>query len=296
MRPSPIAPFAGLRGLSRREWLRQVGLGAGALTAAQVFGDVPVLAQAAQPTTRSPIALTTLGRIRGYVDQGINVFKGIPYGADTAGRRFQPPVPPAPWPGVRDTLDFGPTAPQPRASGGGFFPPDEAKTISEDCLHLNLWTPSVGRSGNRPVLVWFHPGAYSSMTSNTSGYDGVRLCRRGDVVVVTVNHRLNVFGYLYLAELGGAEFADSGNAGMLDLVLALQWVRDNVAQFGGDPERHHLRAVGRRREVRHADGDARSARPLPSGMDDERPADHREPPRDGQQARERRPGRVEAHA
>jgi len=223
-------------GLSRRAWLRQLGLGAGALTAARVFGDIPILARDLQPTARSPIAETRHGRIRGYVDQGINVFKGVPYGSDTSVRRFQPPAPPAPWTGVLDTLDFGPTAPQPRGSGGGFFPPDEAKVISEDCLHLNLWTPSVGQGGKRPVLVWFHPGAYSSMTSNTSGYDGVRLCRRGNVVVVTVNHRLNVFGYLYLAELGGADFADSGNAGMLDLVLALRWVRDNVAQFGGDPK------------------------------------------------------------
>ena len=230
-------------GLSRRAWLRQLGLGASAFTAARLVGEIPLLAQqpsaaatVTPPLARSPIALTTSGSIRGYVDQGINVFKGIPYGADTAGRRFQPPVPPEAWPGARDTIEFGPTAPQPRGSGGGFFPADEAKIVSEDCLHLNLWTPSVGRSGHRPVLVWFHPGAYSSMTSNTSGYDGVRLCRRGDVVVVTVNHRLNVFGYLYLAELGGAEFADSGNAGMLDLVLALQWVRDNIAQFGGDPK------------------------------------------------------------
>jgi len=168
--------------LSRRTWLRQLGVGAGALAATRAFEGFP-LASASQPSTGSQ-----------------------------------------------------PTAPQPRSSGGGFFPPDEAKVISEDCLHLNLWTSSVGQGGKRPVLVWFHPGAYSSMTSNTSGYDGVRLCRRGDVVVVTVNHRLNVFGYLYLAELGGADFADSGNAGMLDLVLALQWVRDNITQFGGDPK------------------------------------------------------------
>jgi len=238
MRSSSITPVQSLRRLTRRAWLRQLGLGAGAVAATRAFGGL-VLARGAQgaPSTavRSPIATTTHGRIRGYVDQGINVFKGIPYGADTSARRFQPPAPPAPWTGVLDTLEFGPTAPQPRASGGGFFPPDEAKVIGEDCLHLNLWTPAAGQGGRRPVLVWFHPGAYSSMTSNSSGYDGVRLSRRGDAVVVTVNHRLNVFGYLYLAELGGAAFADSGNAGMLDLVLALQWVRDNIAQFGGDP-------------------------------------------------------------
>ncbi|MCX6549537.1 MAG: carboxylesterase/lipase family protein [Acidobacteria bacterium] len=220
--------------LSRRTVLRRLAAGAGALAASNFAGRV-ALASGGQSALTSPVATTSAGRILGVIDNGINVFKGVPYGADTSARRFQPPQPPAPWAGVRDALEFGPTAPQPRG-GGGFFPGDEAKTIGEDCLHLNLWTPALRDGGKRPVLVWFHPGAYSSMTSNTSGYDGVRLCRRGDVVVVTVNHRLNVFGYLYLAELGGPEFADSGNAGMLDLVLALTWVRDNITEFGGDPK------------------------------------------------------------
>ena len=137
--------------------------------------------------------------------------------------------------------------------------------MGEDCLHLNVWTPALGDGARRPVMVWFHPGAFSSGTSNELEADGARLGRRGDVVVVTVNHRLNAFGHLYLAEFGGAEFADSGNVGMLDLVLALQWVRDNAAAFGGDAgQRHDLRSVRRRREVRHADGDAAGARALPS--------------------------------
>ncbi len=127
---------------------------------------------------------------------------------------------------MRDALAFGPIAPQPGRSG---------RPMSEDCLHLNVWTPGLRDGGRRPVLVWFHPGAYSSGTSNEREADGARLSRRGNVVIVTVNHRLNAFGYLYLGEIVGEAFADSGNAGMLDLVLALEWVRDNIGEFGGDP-------------------------------------------------------------
>jgi para-nitrobenzyl esterase len=109
------------------------------------------------------------------------------------------------------------------------------REISEDCLHLNVWTPALRDNGRRPVMVWFHGGAYSGGTSNEPDTDGARLSRRGDVVVVTVNHRLNAFGYLYLEEIAGPAFADSGNVGMLDLVLALRWVKENIAEFGGDP-------------------------------------------------------------
>ena len=107
--------------------------------------------------------------------------------------------------------------------------------MSEDCLHLNVWTPALRDGGKRPVLVWFHPGGYSGGTSNEVEADGARLSRGGNVTVVTVNHRLNVFGHLFLAEIGGEAFADSGNVGILDLILALQWVRDNIEEFGGDP-------------------------------------------------------------
>ena len=168
---------------------------------------------------------TRAGRWRGRAEAGTHIFKGIRYGADTSGRRFLPPVPPTPWSGVRDALEFGPVAPQP-SSGG--------RAIGEDCLHLNVWTPGLGGGAKRPVMVWFHGGAYSSGTSNEIETDGARLSRKGDVVVVTVNHRLNAFGYLYLAELGAPDLADSGNAGQLDLILALEWVRDNIAEFGGD--------------------------------------------------------------
>ncbi|MDB6114801.1 MAG: hypothetical protein JWQ62_1746 [Lacunisphaera sp.] len=172
------------------------------------------------------VANTTAGAVRGSLDQNINIFKGIPYGDDTAKHRFQPPVPPVPWTGAREAREFGPMAPQGSRAVTG---------ASEDCLKLNVWTPALRDGKKRPVLVYFHGGAYNNGSVNDNLYDGVRLCRRGEVVVVTVNHRLNIFGYLYLAELGGPEFRDSGNVGQLDLILALHWVRGNIAEFGGDP-------------------------------------------------------------
>jgi para-nitrobenzyl esterase len=174
-----------------------------------------------------PVVTLASGKIRGLVAaNGVCVFKGVRYGADTSRRRFLPPVPPEPWTGIRDAMEFGPIAPQINAHD---------RAMSEDCLHVNVWTPGVHDAARRPVMVWFHPGAFSSGTSNELEADGARLARRGDVVVVTVNHRLNAFGHLYLAELGAGEYADSGNAGILDLILALQWVRDHAAEFGGDP-------------------------------------------------------------
>jgi para-nitrobenzyl esterase len=195
------------------------GLGAGLLLA-----GAPARAQAA------PVIQTRAGPVRGYADAGISVFKGVPYGADTGPRRFQPPVSPVPWTTVRDATAYGPASPQAGRNNG---------PTSEDCLYLNVWTPGLrGRSQRdgaaRLVMVYIHGGAYSSGSGSSPLYDGARLARRGDVVVVTLNHRLNAFGYAYLAPLV-PELADSGNAGQLDLILALQWVRDNIAQFGGDP-------------------------------------------------------------
>jgi para-nitrobenzyl esterase len=171
----------------------------------------------------APLATTAHGPVRGHADGGIKVFKGVRYGAPIA--RFQPPVPPAPWTKPAEALAYGPASPQ---AGGG-----EGEAQSEDCLFLNVWTPGLADGARRPVMVYLHGGAYSGGSGSSPLYDGTRLCRRGDVVVVTLNHRLNVFGYGSLKRL----FPDSGNAGMLDIVLALKWVRDNIAAFGGDPGR-----------------------------------------------------------
>jgi para-nitrobenzyl esterase len=186
----------------------------------------------------SPIAATAYGKVRGAVDNDIHVFKGIAYGDDTSGRRFMAPAPPKPWTGVRDALAFGPRAPQPAPQNPTTNRSAESSyPVSEDCLYLNVWTPGLRDRAKRAVMVYIHGGGYNALSANNPMYDGVRLCRRGDVVVVTLNHRLNLFGYLYLKELGGPDFADSGNVGQLDLILALQWVRDNIAEFGGDPSR-----------------------------------------------------------
>lgn len=205
---------------TRRGFLRGTALGGLALG----LGALAPGAFAAAGST-APLARVRGGRIRGYSERGVHVFKGIPYGADTAAYRFQPPRPEAPWQGVRDATAYGPAAPQPKAGG---------EATSEDCLFLNVWTPGLRDGGRRPILVYIHGGAYNNGSGSDPLYDGGNLCRRGDVVVVTVNHRLNLFGYLYLAQLGDASFADSGNAGQLDLVAALQWVREHAAEFGGD--------------------------------------------------------------
>lgn len=189
-------------------------------------------------TLAAPVAQTKHGPVRGAADGAVKIFKGIRYGADTGGaNRFMPPRAPQAWTEVRDALDFGAQSPQVAGGdGGGLFRSwANRRPISEDCLFLNVWTPGLRDGKKRPVMVWFHGGGFSTGSGASNAYDGTRLARKGDVVVVTVNHRLNVFGYSYLAELGGPEFADSGNVGNLDMVASLQWVRDNIAEFGGDP-------------------------------------------------------------
>jgi len=216
---------ADIENLNRRSFLRQSAVVVGSVAASRLVG---ISSLAGALDTESPIATTRSGKVRGYIDNGIKVFKGIRYGADTSPRRFMPPLPPEPWSEVREAIAYGPTAPQ--ASRANDKP-------NEDCLFLNVWTPGLRDGRKRPVMFYIHGGAYSNGSGSSPLYDGVRLCLRGDVVVVSVNHRLNAFGYLYLAPFGGAEFADSGNVGQLDLILALQWARDNITEFGGDPNK-----------------------------------------------------------
>ena len=185
---------------------------------------------------------TVYGKVQGIQTAGVKEFKGVPYGASTAGRnRFMPPKKPASWKGVRECLAHGQISPQAPAD----LRSDYAMMIhwdyhpggmGEDCLSLNIWTPGLKDGAKRPVLVSFHGGGFTTGSGNAIGYDGAQLARFGDVVVVTVNHRLATFGYTHLADLGAPpEFAYAGVAGIMDLTASLEWVRDNIENFGGNP-------------------------------------------------------------
>jgi para-nitrobenzyl esterase len=191
---------------------------------------------AALADAEGPIAKTRAGQVRGTTDAGVHIFKGVRYGATTEGRRFQPPQPAQSWSGVADALDFGAQSPQTRPTNTSLFRTwANPRPASEDLLFLNVWTRGLRDGKPRPVMVWFHGGGFSTGSGASHAYDGARLAQKGDVVVVTVNHRLNAFGYLYLSGLSADPvLADSGNVGNLDMILSLQWVRDNIAEFGGD--------------------------------------------------------------
>ncbi len=189
-----------------------------------VAGAIGLSAAPVSAARPDPVIATTNGRIRGRREAGLHVFRGVRYGQDTAQRRFQPPLPPEPWGGILEATAFAPSCPQ-RAMQAG---------TSEDCLFLNIWTPGTEAAAKHPVMLYIHGGAYANGSVVDPLNDGRHLAAAGDVVVVTVNHRLNALGYLYLARLD-PRFADSGNVGQLDLILALRWVRDNIAAFGGDP-------------------------------------------------------------
>lgn len=225
--------------MDRRSWLKATGVSAFGQLVPAAPADAGRDSLAASKTLA--VAETNSGKVRGFVRRGIFTFRGVPYGASTAGeRRFLPPSRPAPWKEIRSSLTYGYVSPQePREH----WDKDEVAFVyqwddgvqNEDCLRLNVWTPGL-EAGKRPVMVWLHGGGFSTGSAHDMRtYDGENLARHGDVVVVSVNHRVGVAGFLNLASIGGERYAASGNAGMLDIVAALEWVRDNVQSFGGDP-------------------------------------------------------------
>lgn len=236
--------------LSRRNLVKHAAALAGVVAAVDLdaaeisVGAAPLVADEGTRVLTSDKAVveTTAGKVRGFSRNGVHIFRGIPYGDTTAGEnRFQPAQRPKPWSGVRSSTSWGPVCPAgPRAGWRN----DEEQFLyqwddgfpGEDMLRINVWTPAVNDGRRRPVLAWIHGGGFVSGSSQElRPYDGERLARVHDVVLVSMNHRLNVFGFLDLSQIGGDKYASSANVGMLDLVQSLQWVRDNIANFGGDP-------------------------------------------------------------
>src|SRR5579862_6112816 len=242
-------------GIQRRDFLKGAAVLAGVSTAPPLLTAESARAATASPaatpghcntlivaSNENAIVETTAGKVRGFTRNGINTFLGIPYAASTAGKaRYQPPAKLAPWSGLRSSMQYGFVSPQEPRTGWAddevawMFDWDDGRP-GEDCLRVNIWTPGVNDNKKRPVMVWLHGGGFSAGSGQElKSYYGENLSRRGDAVVVSLNHRLGVLGYLNLAEIGGSNYAHSANCGMLDIVAALEWVRDNIANFGGDP-------------------------------------------------------------
>jgi para-nitrobenzyl esterase len=234
--------------VARRTVLKDLvaGIGSAALLSGAAEGRAR--AHATQP--REPVVETRYGKVRGTRLGDVYAFKGIRYAAPTGGEnRFMPPREPVPWGGIADALEFGNIAPQsnphPPSHGAppkiilmrlphphGAAPPRPKE--SEDCLFLNVWTTGLSDGRKRPVMVWLHGGFFAV---GSGDIDGANLARSGELVVVSLNHRLNILGYSHFGDIGGPKWAHSGNAGMLDIIAALRWVRDNIDRFGGDPGR-----------------------------------------------------------
>lgn len=222
---------------SRRRFLKESPL---LMAGARAALAVPFAWTAARSAPSAPVAETTFGKLRGRTDEGIHVFRGVPYGANTSGKnRFMPPRKPAAWKDVRDAIEWGHIAPQPLPNGNYDYTravqwANKPGGTGEDCLILNISTPALKDGGKRAVMFSIHGGGFTTGTSHNPVFDGRALARLYNVVVVTINHRLGALGYLYLGDMA-SEFAQSGVVGLMDIVLALEWVRDNIENFGGDP-------------------------------------------------------------
>lgn len=208
---------------SRRTVLQSIA----AATPLIAVGCASAQAGAAFGGGSDPVVQTQYGPVMGSRQNNVYTFKGIRYGADTSQTRFAKPNPPAEWKTILPAHEYGAAAPQ----------KNQNLKQSEDCLFLNVWTPDVSGRAKRPVMVYLHGGAYNTGSGSDELYDGTNLVTKGDVVVITINHRLNAFGYLSLTNLMGGSYLDSGNAGQWDIVLALEWVKANITAFGGDPDR-----------------------------------------------------------
>ena len=238
---------------NRREFFQTMGAGAAGLAVGT--GIITSVSCAPSTTTKEDqdgpvlsvgekiaLADTQYGKIRGYILRDIHYFLGIPYGADTAGaNRFMPPQKPKPWTDVFPALWWGNSAPQNMENRysnryASFRDCWNYDDVSEDCLRINVFTPAVNDGQKRPVMFWIHGGGFTNGNGiEQDGYNGENFARFGNVVFCSLNHRLGPLGFTNLAGVGGEKFSASGNVGMLDIVAALEWVRDNIANFGGDP-------------------------------------------------------------
>ncbi|HEV7691520.1 MAG TPA: carboxylesterase family protein [Hyphomonadaceae bacterium] len=243
---------------SRRDMLRAGGLAVAAAGAVAASLSPPKAEAQQAPAALSPlgggssgadifsVVETKYGKVQGITNAGIRCFRGVPYGADTGGKnRFMPPKAPAKWAGVKNCIGYAPISPQTPSPITGDYGQMIAWDrhvgdggMSEDCLNLNVWTPGAD-GAKRAVMVSYHGGGWATGSGNGPMYDGAQLAKLSDVVVVTVNHRLAANGYTHLASVAGApaEFKYAGVAGVMDMVASLEWVRDNIANFGGDPSR-----------------------------------------------------------
>lgn len=221
--------------ISRRKFLAILGVTSGVLVAGGVGGVAYVRSQFIPDTTPGPgtngeVVTVAEGQLQGTINDGVYRYLGVPYAE--AAERFVPAESVTPWEGIRKADSYGSMSPQGSMLGFGAGSQDGT---DNNCQNLNIWTPGLNDDGLRPVLVWLHGGGFSTGTANDSSYDGEALAKNGDVVVVGINHRLNVFGYLDLSAYD-EKYKDSANVGMWDIIAALEWIQQNIEVFGGDPD------------------------------------------------------------